>query len=110
MRTLVAIVGLLGLVGFGASAQTSDKPKAAEVCVLNVSGMFCGACAKTVEKTAKKIDGVKTAKVSQVMHTRTHLAEHPLLDVQAVSGATFGQSESARLGGLISASSDIVTS
>ena len=40
----------------------------------------------------------KTAKVSQVMHTRTHLAEHPLLDVQAVSGATFGQSESALLG------------
>src|SRR5438067_12001596 len=65
MRTLAAIVGLLGLFGFEASAQTTDKPKAAEVCVLNVSGMFCGACAKTVEKTAKKIDGVKSAKVSQ---------------------------------------------
>ena len=27
--------------------------------------MFCGACAKTVEKAAKKIGGVKSAKVSQ---------------------------------------------
>ena len=27
--------------------------------------MFCGACAKTIEKAAKKIDGVKSAKVSR---------------------------------------------
>ena len=65
MRTLAAIVGLLGIFAFGASTHTSDKPKTGDVCVLKVSGMFCGACAKTVEKTAKKIDGVKSAKVSQ---------------------------------------------
>jgi copper chaperone CopZ len=65
MRTVLAIVGLLGVFGFAASAQTNDKPKTGEVCVLNVSGMFCSACAKMVEKTAKKADGVKSAKVSQ---------------------------------------------
>ena len=48
-----------------ANAYKRAKPKTGEVCILKVSGMFCGACAKTVEKTAKKIDGVKSAKVSQ---------------------------------------------
>src|SRR5438874_13429412 len=47
-----------------ANAYKSANPKTGEVCILKVSGMFCGACAKTVEKTVKKIDGVKTAKVS----------------------------------------------
>ena len=61
MRTLMAAVALVGILGLTASAQqATDKPV-----VLKVSGMLCGACAKTVEKEAKKIDGVKAAKVSQ---------------------------------------------
>src|SRR5437870_1500218 len=67
MRTLLALTGLLGMFGIGAAAnQTTDKKaEAGQVCVLKVSGMICGTCAATVEKTVKKIDGVKSAKVSQ---------------------------------------------
>ena len=60
MRTLAA-VALVTAFAFSAFAQqTTDKPV-----VLKVSGMSCGVCAKTVEKEAKKIDGVEAAKVSQ---------------------------------------------
>lgn len=61
MRTFAAAITLTTIFAFSAAAQqTSDKPV-----VLKVSGMSCGVCAKTVEKEAKKIDGVKAAKVSQ---------------------------------------------
>jgi copper chaperone CopZ len=53
------------LVGMAAAGQTDDKAKTAQVCTLTVSGMVCGACAATVEKAAKKIDGVISAKASQ---------------------------------------------
>ncbi len=62
MRTLVVAISLMAIFGLGAGAQQTDAPK---VCVLKVSGMSCSACAKTVEKEAKKINGVKSAKVSQ---------------------------------------------
>ena len=66
MRTVVVIMGILSIVGLGASAQTSDKAKAPGNSVtLKVSGMACGACAARVEKTAKAIAGVTNAKVSQ---------------------------------------------
>ncbi|MBI1873687.1 MAG: heavy-metal-associated domain-containing protein [Acidobacteria bacterium] len=66
MRKLLAVVGVLGMFGTGAAAnQMTDKPEAGRTCVLRVSGMVCGACAATVEKTVRKIDGVKRAKVSQ---------------------------------------------
>ncbi|MGH9330940.1 MAG: heavy-metal-associated domain-containing protein [Vicinamibacterales bacterium] len=67
MRKALAIMGLLSAFGFGSAAASheSDKPKAGDVCVLKVSGMACGACAVTVEKAARKIDGVLGAKVSQ---------------------------------------------
>jgi len=59
MRTLTAAI-IVSFMGLSAGAQTTDKPV-----VLKVSGMSCGVCAKTVEKEARKIDGVKAAKVSQ---------------------------------------------
>jgi copper chaperone CopZ len=66
MRELVAVVGVLGMFETGAAAnQTTDKAEAGRVCVLRVSGMICGTCAATVEKTVKKVDGVKRTKVSQ---------------------------------------------
>lgn len=67
MRKTLAIVGLLGVFGIGSAAahQESDKPKAGQVCLLKVSGMSCGACEAQVEKAAKKIDGVTSAKASQ---------------------------------------------
>ena len=66
IRKVLAVMGLLGVFGIGAAAdQTTETAKTGQVCVLNVSGMICGTCAATVEKTVKKIDGVKRAKVSQ---------------------------------------------
>lgn len=64
MRTILALMGLLAIFGLGATTEAQDD-KAGKVCVLKVEGMACGACAKTVEKEARKIDGVKAAKVSQ---------------------------------------------
>ena len=65
MRTIVAIAGILSVLGFSAAAQTGEKAQTGKMCLLKVSGMHCGACATTVEKTAKKIEGVTAAKASQ---------------------------------------------
>ncbi|MGH9383593.1 MAG: heavy-metal-associated domain-containing protein [Vicinamibacterales bacterium] len=66
MRKGLAVMGLLGVFAIGAAAdQTTDTGKTGQICVLKVSGMICNACAATVEKTVKKIDGVKQTKVSQ---------------------------------------------
>ncbi len=65
MKTLVATMGILSMLGLGARAQSGEKKETGTVAVLKVSGMSCGACAARVEKAAKKIDGVKSAKVSQ---------------------------------------------
>lgn len=59
LTTAIAIVSIVG--GVSAAAQQPAE----KVTVLKVSGMHCGECAKTVEKEAKKIDGVKAAKVDQ---------------------------------------------
>jgi copper chaperone CopZ len=59
-------MGLLAILGFGAPAGAqTDKPAAGDVSTLKVKGMSCSACASKVEQTALKLDGVKTAKVSQ---------------------------------------------
>ena len=66
MRIVLATMGFVGLIALAASASQKDQnTESPKVCTLKVSGMFCGACAKTVEKTVKKVDGVKAAKVSQ---------------------------------------------
>jgi copper chaperone CopZ len=58
-------MGILSILGFATAAQTQQKPAAGQMCVLKVSGMHCGACANTVEKAAKKVEGVVAAKASQ---------------------------------------------
>jgi len=67
MRKVLALMGILTMFGFGTSAAATqnEKPssKTAQTCTLKVEGMSCSACASKVEKTALKIDGVKTAKV-----------------------------------------------
>lgn len=66
MPKVLTVMTLIAMFGIGAAAAPqTEKTEAKQVCMLNVSGMFCGACAKRVEKTAKKIDGVNSAKVSQ---------------------------------------------
>jgi copper chaperone CopZ len=60
VKTLAAFIAIMSAIAVSAGAHATDKPV-----VLKVSGMSCAACAKTVEKAAKKIDGVKAAKVSE---------------------------------------------
>jgi copper chaperone CopZ len=64
MRQML-VAGLLGVLAVGAAAQTTETG------VLKVSGMHCGACAATVEKTAKKVEGVRIVKASQPDATAT---------------------------------------
>ncbi|CAN5573478.1 hypothetical protein BH23ACI1_BH23ACI1_26940 [soil metagenome] len=66
MRKALIIMGLLSVLGFGASTAAQKEPPASgKVATLKVSGMSCGVCAARVEKAAKQIDGVKAAKVDQ---------------------------------------------
>ena len=66
MRKVLAVMGLLTIFGFGSgAAQQADKTEAAQMCLLKVSGMHCGARGARVEKIAKTMDGVTSAKVSQ---------------------------------------------
>lgn len=66
MRKVLALMGLLTILGFGAPvAAQSDKSAEGDVCTLKVKGMACSACAAKVEQTALKLDGVKAATVSQ---------------------------------------------
>lgn len=66
MRKVLALMGLLSVLGFGSSGAADQKDKTAkdpQVTTLNVEGMACSACAAQVERTARKIDGVNSAKV-----------------------------------------------
>lgn len=67
MRNMVALMSILGFLGFSTAvfAQPTGKPPSAQTSTLKVSGMACGACAATVEKAVKKLDGVTAAVVSQ---------------------------------------------
>ena len=64
MQSVIVILGIVSLVGLG-HPQSAEKPDAGTTAVLKVSGMSCSACAARVEKEAKKIEGVKSAKASQ---------------------------------------------
>ena len=65
MGKLLAIMGLLAILGFSAPAPAQTEKPAGDVCTLKVKGMACSACAAKVEQTALKLDGVTAAKVSQ---------------------------------------------
>jgi copper chaperone len=66
MRKVLALMGILAMFGFGsAAAEQTAQPKDGQKVTLKVSGMACSACAATVEKAAKTIDGVIAVKASQ---------------------------------------------
>lgn len=66
MKGVLALMTILGFLGFGSTAVAQNETRAAgDVCTLKIEGMACSACAARVEKEALKIDGVKAAKVSQ---------------------------------------------
>ena len=64
MRLMVLLACVAFATMVSAAGQAGDKKEHA-VCTLKVSGMVCSACSATVEKTAKKLDGVTAATASQ---------------------------------------------
>jgi len=64
MRNLFALIGILGVLG-SSSALAQPAEKRAGQTTLKVEGMACGACAGTIEKLVKKVEGVASATVSQ---------------------------------------------
>lgn len=67
MREAVATVVLMAMFGMGGpSAQNGEKSAGVQVCTLKVSGMVCHLCSTRVEKTARKIAGVKSATADQL--------------------------------------------
>jgi copper chaperone CopZ len=56
---MMLVLGLVTALASTAAAQATATG------TLKVSGMQCGACATTVEKAAKKVDGVTAVKASQ---------------------------------------------
>lgn len=65
MRVIKALALLFALGGAAASVEAQDRQTAPVKATLDVAGMACSACAKTVEKAALKIPGVKAARVNQ---------------------------------------------
>jgi periplasmic mercuric ion binding protein len=67
MREMFAVVLALSTMAvvFVSANQAAGTPQTAQTCTLKISGMVCSACAATVEKTGKKIDGVISIKASQ---------------------------------------------
>ena len=65
MREAVGIVLIIGTLGFGSLAAEQKGAARSAQTRLKVSGMHCGQCAKTVEKAARKVEGVIAAKASQ---------------------------------------------
>lgn len=70
MRTSFAVIGIVivGLLGVGLARtggdQQDNKGQQGQVCTLKVAGMTCGGCEAAVKSAAKKVDGVKDARVS----------------------------------------------
>lgn len=64
MRVITALALLCTLGSVAATAQARNPQTAAKT-TLDVAGMACSACAKTVENAALKLPGVKAAKVDQ---------------------------------------------
>lgn len=64
--TLVALAvsGVAVTLSGGSKASTVEEPQKTAVCTLKVTGMTCGGCAAAVKSAAKKVGGVKDAKVS----------------------------------------------
>ncbi len=61
----VAIVAL-SVIGWarGSAQKQEEKAPAHQICLLKVEGMTCGGCEAAVKSAAKKVDGVKDARVS----------------------------------------------
>ena len=65
MRVIKALALLFALSGAAASVEAQEKATKSSKATLDVAGMACSACAKTVEKAAIKLPGVRAVSVNQ---------------------------------------------
>jgi Cd2+/Zn2+-exporting ATPase len=66
MKTALSIMSAIAIVGSAqAGAEQAAQPEKQSTVTLKVSGMQCHLCAGTVERTAKELTGVLTAKADQ---------------------------------------------
>ena len=73
---LFAVTGVAVTLNGGSTAATADDEQKTAVCTLKVTGMTCGGCAAAVKNAAKRVDGVKDAKVSSE-HGRAEVTYDP---------------------------------
>lgn len=81
MVRMVLVLSLVTVMSASAAAQKRETG------TLRVSGMHCGACAATVEKAAKKVDGVAAVKASQPDRTATVTYDSVKTTLEAVAKA-----------------------
>ena len=107
--TVAAVIGMLGVTPLIAAPhqdkkapQQEEKAAKGQMCLLKVSGMACGACASAVEKAAKRIEGVTSAKVSQPKGTAEITYDPakttPEAIAKAISAGTLFKAEATRPG------------
>jgi copper chaperone CopZ len=81
MLRMMLVFSLVTVLSASAAAQQTETG------TLKVSGMHCGACAATVEKAAKKVDGVTAVKASQPEGTATVTFDSVKTTLEAVAKA-----------------------
>lgn len=86
MRLLVAMMGLLTILGGGLTAAAQSNKVAGDTCTLRIEGMACSACASRVEKEALKIEGVRAAKVDQPKGTAQITFDSAKTSAAAIAG------------------------
>ena len=65
MRAITLAMTVMLVVGTTSLSAQGNASTAPKKCVIEISDMACSSCANTVQKALMKMDGVKTAEVSQ---------------------------------------------
>lgn len=65
MRGITVVMSLILVVATTFLSAQGKSTTEAKNCVIEISDMACSSCANTIQKALMKIDGVKTAEVSQ---------------------------------------------
>ena len=65
MRLATIVMSFVLVIGSVLAAAQNKSETAPRQCVIDIADMACSSCAATVQKALLKMDGVKTAEVSQ---------------------------------------------
>lgn len=84
----LAILMSVALIAVSAIVTAQDKTTGTiKSCVVEISDMACSSCAKTIQKALVKIDGVKSAEVSQPTGLASITYDESKTDPQALAKA-----------------------